>query len=199
MPYHHGDLRRTLLAVAADAIAETGVANLSLRALAKRAGVSNAAPTHHFGDKAGLLTALATEGFDLLAGELATDDGGGGRSQTGDQGDAPSLADMGVAYVRFALQHPSHFAVMFEPSLHHPEDADLLAAQARAEAALAAGVAGAVRADDGEPDDAARIAAWALVHGYATLVLSGAVEVPDPVATAREVTGYLAISRVPRV
>ena len=65
--YHHGDLRRGLLRAAAEAIAENGVAAVSMRDLARRAGVSHAAPTHHFGDKSGLLTAFAAEGFDLLA------------------------------------------------------------------------------------------------------------------------------------
>ena len=68
--YHHGDLRRTLLVAAAAAIDESGPAALSLRDLARRAGVSHAAPAHHFTDKAGLLTALAAEGFDLLAAAL---------------------------------------------------------------------------------------------------------------------------------
>src|SRR5699024_12264833 len=83
--YHHGDLRRTLLAQTASAIAEDGVARLSMRALAKRAGGSNAAPTNHFGDKAGLLTALATEGFDLLAGALTGAAEGQGRVARGDR------------------------------------------------------------------------------------------------------------------
>ena len=75
--YHHGDLRRTLLAETASAIAEDGVAKLSMRALAKRAGVSNAAPAYHFGDKSGLLTALAAEGFDRLAEAMSgVGDGG---------------------------------------------------------------------------------------------------------------------------
>src|SRR5918994_1639788 len=71
-PYHHGDLRRTLLAAAVDAIAESGPTALSLRDLARRAGVSHAAPAHHFGDKAGLLTALAAEGYELLGEALET-------------------------------------------------------------------------------------------------------------------------------
>ena len=62
-PYHHGDLRRILLAPRPCAIAESGPAALSLRDLARRAGVSHAAPTHHFGDKAGLLAALAAAGL----------------------------------------------------------------------------------------------------------------------------------------
>ncbi|GED98823.1 TetR/AcrR family transcriptional regulator [Gordonia crocea] len=175
MAYHHGDLRRTLLDAAAASIAESGTAKLSLRALAKTAGVSNAAPTHHFGDKTGLLTALAAEGFDLLAESV---------TPSSEQG----LVDMGVAYVRFALDHPSHFAVMFEPALLRDGDPELTAAQARAGEALAAGVAGAL--PDGD-DESSRYAAWSIVHGFATLVLSGAISVADPIAQARRVASRL--------
>jgi AcrR family transcriptional regulator len=69
-PYHHGDLRRAVLDAAVAAIAESGPAALSLRDLARRAEVSHAAPAHHFGDKAGVLTALAAEGYALLADAL---------------------------------------------------------------------------------------------------------------------------------
>ncbi len=71
-PYHHGDLRQAVLDAAVAAITEAGPAAVSLRELARRAGVSHAAPAHHFGDKAGLLTALAAEGYDLLADALHT-------------------------------------------------------------------------------------------------------------------------------
>src|SRR6187549_1461323 len=70
-PYHHGNLRRELVDAALEELAEHGPQDLSLRALARRAGVSHAAPTHHFGDKAGLLTAIAVEGYELLAESLA--------------------------------------------------------------------------------------------------------------------------------
>src|SRR5918998_1668160 len=119
--YHHGDLRRALLASAAEAIAESGPAALSLRDLARRAGVSHAAPAHHFGDKAGLLTALATEGYDRLADALD-----GARERTG------SLLEIGVAYVAFAVGNRAHFDVMFRPDLVSADDAELTAAQGRA-------------------------------------------------------------------
>lgn len=178
MAYHHGDLRRTLLSAAASAINEDGVAKLSLRALAKRAEVSNAAPTHHFGDKTGLLTALAAEGFAQLADAMAV------------AGDSLSLVDMGVAYVTFALDYPAHFSVMFQPQLLREDEPQLIQAQSRAKAALAEGVAGTgeTGAESGED---VRLAAWSLVHGYATLVLSGAIEVKDPIAGARSVAGHL--------
>jgi AcrR family transcriptional regulator len=173
--YHHGDLRRTLLAETASAIAEDGVAKLSMRALAKRAGVSNAAPAYHFGDKSGLLTALAAEGFDRLAEAMAS---------VGDGG----LISRGVAYVEFALACPSHFTVMFQPRLLHDDDVELTAARQRAWAALSVGVA---KTRQG-PDSDFGVAAWSLVHGYATLVLSGAVEPEDALKQARIVVGHLA-------
>lgn len=174
--YHHGDLRRTLLAETASAIAEDGVAKLSMRALAKRAGVSNAAPTYHFGDKSGLLTALAAEGYDRLAEAMSGVDEGGG------------LVDRGVAYVEFALACPSHFTVMFQPRLLHDDDAELTAARQRAWAALSVGVA----TTRSGPDSDFGVAAWSLVHGYATLVLSGAVAPEDALRQARIVAGHLA-------
>lgn len=127
--YHHGDLRRALLAAAAEAITENGVAALSMRDLARRAGVSHAAPAHHFGDKAGLLTALATEGYELLARALAT-------SRLASN----SFLEMGVSYVRFAVTRRAHFEVMFRPDLYHADDPDLLAARARSGDALYAAV-----------------------------------------------------------
>src|SRR4051794_10810015 len=77
VPYHHGDLRRALLDTALEAITEQGPAAVSLRDVARRAGVSHAAPTHHFRDKAGLLTALAAEGWTLLADALSSAAAGG--------------------------------------------------------------------------------------------------------------------------
>jgi len=179
-PYHHGDLRRTLLAAAAGAIAESGPAALSLRDLARRAGVSHAAPAHHFGDKAGLLTALAAEGFTLLADELdRTREAGGG------------VIDAGVAYVRFAVGHRAHFAVMFQPDLLNRDDPELVAAGERASAALRDAVAlVGERERAGAEPRIAGLAAWSIVHGFATLWLSGSlpdVLGRDPEAAAREV------------
>lgn len=170
-PYHHGDLRRAVLAAAVDAISEHGPAAVSLRDLARRVGVSHAGPVHHFKDKAGLLTALAAEGFGLLADALvAARDAGG------------DFVDVGVAYVRFALDHRAHFEVMFRPDLHRPDDEALRAAQARAREVL---VAGAARAD-ADPE-VAQVAAWSLVHGFATLWNTGALSRPgeDPERLAR--------------
>jgi AcrR family transcriptional regulator len=159
--YHHGDLRRALLDAAASMIAESGAAALSMRDLARRAGVSHAAPTHHFKNKAGLLTALAIEGFDLLTEALEA---------------AGGFLDAGVAYVRFAVTHRAHFEVMFRPDLYHPGHPVLVAARNRAGAAL---YVGAEELPDAAADPGAvrqaGLAAWSLAHGFATLWLSGAM------------------------
>src|SRR5690606_8505745 len=118
----HGGLRRAMVDAAATAVAGQGAAGLSLRELARLAGVSQAAPAHHFGDKAGVPTAVAPEGFILLAATL---------TEAGDD-----LLAAGLAYVRFAVDHPGHFAVMFDRSLLHGDDAALRAAEQEAAAAL---------------------------------------------------------------
>lgn len=160
--YHHGDLRAAILAEAARLVAQHGADRVSMRSLASAAGVSHAAPAHHFTDRRGLFTALATEGFQQLAHALI---------------DArPRFLDAAQAYVRFAIDHPGHFTVMFDSSLHDPDSAELVAAQAAAGDELARGVGTLgdprVRADP----DGAELAAWSLVHGLATLWLNGAID-----------------------
>ncbi|MEV0743681.1 TetR/AcrR family transcriptional regulator [Streptomyces sp. NBC_00184] len=155
--YHHGDLRRAVLTAALDVIRTEGPAALSLRDLARRAGVSHAAPAHHFKDRTGLLTAIATEGYGLFADALA---------------DAPDLRERGVRYVRFAAEHPAHFQVMFQPDLYRADDPDLLAAKERASVELRAGVT-ALPSGGGENTRLTGVAAWSLAHGFATLLLSG--------------------------
>lgn len=173
--YHHGDLRQAILTAALDVIRTEGPSALSLRDLARRAGVSHAAPAHHFKDRAGLLTAIATEGYELLARSLA---------------DAPDLRERGVRYVRFALEHPAHFQVMFQPDLYHTDNPPLLAAKARASAQLRAAVA----AQSPNADSALMsLAAWSIAHGFATLLLShsleGAVSEGDAEEVFRALTG----------
>lgn len=179
VPYHHGDLRRTLLDTALAAVAEHGPIAVSLRDVARRAGVSHAAPTHHFGDKTGLLTALATEGWTLLADALAA-------TSASD----PGFAELGVTYVVFATSHPAHFAVMRAPGLVRDDDPAFAAAQQRASAELDAGAArhGGATADDATT----AMAGWALVHGLSALILEGAIDPEPDVATlARSITRML--------
>lgn len=128
--YHHGDLRRAVISAALQVIRSDGVAAISLRDLARRAEVSHAAPAHHFKDKAGLLTAIAAEGFDLLADALT--------SVPTDT--ARRLREMGARYVEFAVGHPAHFEVMFRPQLLHGDDPELIAAKERSSRALRSGI-----------------------------------------------------------
>lgn len=182
-PYHHGDLRRALLSAAVVAIEETGPTALSLRELARRAGVSHAAPAHHFGDKSGLLTALATEGFDLLSTALAA-----AQERTG------SFLEIGVAYVRFAVDHRAHFEVMFRPELYDSAEPQLVAARQRAGAALSGGLATMPDAPVGDDAQAVELASWSIVHGFATLWLGGAL--PPDVGKDPEVAARTVIRRL---
>lgn len=182
-PYHHGDLRRALLDAALAAIAEEGPAALSLRALARRVGVSHAAPAHHFTDKAGLLTAVAAEGYNLLAAALRE-----AEERTG------SYLEMGVAYVGFAVTHRPHFEVMFRPELYHADDPAVVTARATTEQMLYGPVQGLIGDAPGADPLHAGVAAWSLVHGLATLYLNGNLppqlgDDPDRIACA--IAAYL--------
>ncbi|MFI0967272.1 TetR/AcrR family transcriptional regulator [Streptomyces sp. NPDC021080] len=179
-PYHHGDLPRVILGTALDVIAAEGPAAVSLRDLARRAGVSHAAPAHHFKDRIGLLTAIAAEGFGLLAAALD---------------DAEDLRDAGVRYVRFAREHPAHFQVMFAPELLRADDLELTTARTLAGGRLRAAVS-AIPAEGGGPDTRlAGIAAWSLAHGFATLLIShnldGQMGGQDPDEVFDALTGML--------
>lgn len=162
--YHHGDLRRAVLDAARQAVLDVGPSQLSLRDLARRAGVSHAAPAYHFGTKAGLLTSLAAEGFQLLADHLTEE-----FERTG------SFLDVGVAYVQFAVEHRAYTQVMFRPELYDASRADLVQARAAATEALTQGIEALPPEQVGPDPGIAAIAAWSLVHGFADLWLGGAL------------------------
>ncbi|MFJ3903345.1 TetR/AcrR family transcriptional regulator [Streptomyces sp. NPDC090025] len=183
--YHHGDLRQAVLSAALDVVSTEGPGALSLRDLARRAGVSHAAPAHHFKDRTGLLTAIAAQGYELLAEALA---------------EAPDLRERGVRYVRFAAGHPAHFQVMFQPELHRADDPALLAAKEHASAELRAGV-GDLPPQDGLDPRTTGIAAWSLAHGFATLLLTRNLDAPlagrDPGEVFRALAGLLGSGQLP--
>jgi AcrR family transcriptional regulator len=180
-PYHHGNLRPALLAAAIGEIGQSGPAAMSLRAVARRAGVTHAAATYHFGDRAGLLTAVAVEGYRLLAQAL--------REAQDTHG---SFLEAGVAYVRFAVTHRAHFEVMYRPELYHRDDAQL----GRARAAAAELLYGTGEID--RERIAYGVAAWSIVHGLATLWLNGNLPAQlgdDPEAITRVVAAHLSPPR----
>src|SRR4051794_5210037 len=150
--YHHGNLAAAAVAAAEEEIASHGIAAASLRKVADRAGVSHTAVGKRFGDKAGLLAAVAAEGYRELGAALGTAAG--------------DMRAMGRAYVDFAVRRPALFAVMFQPTVYRADDPGVAAARAATTAMLRAGVGQAA-------DGAAAFGAWAFVHGIAALVLGG--------------------------
>lgn len=167
--YHHGDLRNALLAAAAEVLAERGVDCLTLRECARRAGVSHAAPAHHFGDATGLLTAVATLGFRNLTTAMQA-----ARAGITDPGER--LRAIGRGYVGFAREHPAQFRLMFQSGRMSLGDPDHMAAGRSAFEELEE----AVRAltDEGGPSMspdalALLVRAWSLVHGFSHLLLEG--------------------------
>lgn len=166
--YHHGDLRAALIRAADEILAEQGLEGFSLREAARRAGVSPAAPTHHFGSAAGLLSEVAVLGFEALAGHLQVE---------ADAIPTRRLRAQGIGYVRFALSHPGRFQLMFRKDLVSDTHAGLQAAGARALAQLEDTIR-AMRAIPGDqpldaPARAELLAAWSMVHGFAHLALDG--------------------------
>ncbi|ACU97325.1 TetR/AcrR family transcriptional regulator [Saccharomonospora viridis] len=161
--YHHGDLRRAVINAAVEVITTEGTVAISLRDLARRAGVSHAAPAHHFKDKAGLLTAIAIEGYEILADSM----------QEALAATPIPLPEIGVRYVKFALEHPAHFEVMYRPELYHRDDPELLAAKQWARRTLRAGIVTLPHGRRGEAAEFGVIAAWSLAHGFAVLARSG--------------------------
>jgi AcrR family transcriptional regulator len=152
--YHHGDLRRALLAAAVDILETEGAEALSLREAARRAGVSHNAPYRHFADRDALLAGVAADGYRLL-GEALT---------------SRNERDMGEAYVGFALAHPQRFRLMFGGRIALDRHEALRQAADRAYGALL----DAFRAGTGVRDPAvSAAAAWSLVHGLAHLLLDG--------------------------
>lgn len=160
--YHHGSLRAALIDAALALLAEGGVDELSLRAVARKAGVSAMAPYRHYPDKESLLAAVALRGFDGLRAVLLE----------ADQNAAPgkALEEQSVAYVRYALDNPALFRLMFGPAKYakHP---DLKAKGDSAYAVLASRIT--AETPDPAKREARALGCWSLVHGLSVLLLDG--------------------------
>ncbi|CAL78706.1 putative Transcriptional regulatory protein, TetR family [Bradyrhizobium sp. ORS 278] len=170
-PYHHGALREALLEAAERVLERDGLAGLTLRAVAREAGVSHAAPTHHFKDLTGLVSELAAIGFTRFNAAMKA---------AGESPGTPIDKAMARAhaYVAYAQANPGMYGLMFRterldysrPSLHDAAEASF-AGLAGSVAARGEGQAGG---EDLSIDQAAAIArAWSLVHGYTMLLLDG--------------------------
>jgi AcrR family transcriptional regulator len=165
-PYHHGHLREVLLEASMGLIRETGMHGFTLREVARRAGVSHAAPYRHFQVRADLLAALAEDGFNRLTADMCA---AAARSR------APfkRLQNAGLAYVEFAQDKPEHFLVMFSLELDDDAHPAAKAASERCYQQLL-GLVSACFSSPGSfsPKTAARLA-WIQVHGIAELALRG--------------------------
>jgi len=157
--YHHGDLRRALVAGGLVLLEEDGASALGLREIARLVGVSAAAPYRHFADRKALLEAVAAEGFRDFSAAMARDAEGVAESE--------QLAAMAFGYVRFARERPALFRLMFSSDLHPFRDPEL---QTQAEAAYATIAVAAAREDKSAPGEVA-VMCWSFVHGLAMLLL----------------------------
>lgn len=159
--YHHGDLRRALIAAGLTILEADGSDALSLREVARRAGVSHNAPYRHFADREALLAAIAAAGFEQW-GDAMTATGG-------------DRLEIGVAYVKFAVDHPQLFDLMFGPLLSPADHPDLAAAMGRSFGVFAgqfsATTPPVLMGGASEGPRPYLIAPWALVHGLAHLLL----------------------------
>lgn len=184
-PYHHGDLSEALVRAALELLDEGGEVALSLRAVARRAGVSAAAPYRHYADREALVSAVAAVGYRELAVRLEA------------AHPAPTnpeeLGLVAAAYVQFALERPALFRIMFSEPCDRDNEVRLATTGAVAEY-----VRGIVeRAFPAGDTEALATAVWALVHGLAFLHLDGKLDATSPTMVAdRVVASVHALLRV---
>jgi AcrR family transcriptional regulator len=166
-PYHHGHLRETLLKAAIELISEAGPAGFTLREVARRAGVSHNAPYRHFPDQGDLLAEVAAEGFRELTREMA-------EATKKQPTSVDRLKGAGLAYVKFALQRPEHFTVMFDapfPMAEDPCEGEAAKQTFGALLGLVATCQAEGRLPEGDPKALACLA-WTMVHGIAKLAMA---------------------------
>lgn len=168
--YHHGDLRAALIAAAEEELAEKGVDGFTLRGCARRAGVSHAAPAHHFKDVRALFTALATIGLRRLAD---TTEAFGREAPAGTR---DHFTAIGQGYVTFAVENPAYLRLIFRSDSLDREDPELIAAGRAAFGVLVAAVGAYVGSSDPMADPKLVplvIGLWSIVQGFSDLLLSG--------------------------
>ncbi|VFQ45205.1 tetracycline transcriptional regulator tetr-related c-terminal [Desulfoluna butyratoxydans] len=168
--YHHGNLRHRLIEVALEAIEEAGAAELTLRGIAKRAGVSHSAPYRHFPDKEALLVAVAREGVALMLSEIKL------RLERAKGDPLARFMVCGLAYIDFAIAHPAHFRVMFvSPRMGVSVPEDLKPESTPffhlfIDEITECWKLGLLK---GESPHAIALSAWSIVHGFSLLVIDG--------------------------
>lgn len=167
--YHHGDLKNALIQAGIEILSKEGVSGLSLRKVARQAGVSHAAPYAHFTDKQALIAAISTEGYHMLherieaaAAQYAHDP-------------ARQLVEAAWAYVQFALEDPDHFKITLSGVVEREKEYPALVEMSQKSFGAVTRIVEACQAADvldAGPSDAMAVSVWSLVHGLVLLLLN---------------------------
>lgn len=170
--YHHGDLKNALIQAGIQILAKEGVAGLSLRKVASKAGVSHAAPYAHFTDKQALIAAISTEGYHRLYERI--------EDIIRQYADDPSkqLIETAWTYVDFALTDPAHFKITFSGVIEQEKDHPAFVEMSQKSFEAVVRIVEACQAQgvlESGPSDLVAVSVWSLVHGFASLVLEGQV------------------------
>jgi AcrR family transcriptional regulator len=170
--YHHGDLRKALLKISVSLIEKKGIEALNLREVAALTGVSSGAPYHHFSDRKQLISAIATEGFEMLEQSMKSE------SQAAGEAAHTKLEALGQTYVSFATSHRGHFRVMFRTEDHSQADMSLANAGQRVFQVLCDVIGECQKqgtVPQGDPQ-AFVLLAWTAIHGLSTLLVDGGLK-----------------------
>lgn len=171
-PYHHGDLKNALIQAGIEILAQEGIAELSLRKVAQKAGVSHAAPYAHFADKQALIAAISTAGFRQLHEQVAA------AAQTYADNPAQRLVETAWAYVQFARHDPDQFKIMFSSVLEKEKEYPDFVAMSQSNfqqvvaVIVACQQAGILRT---AAPELMAVTVWGAVHGLIALLLEGQI------------------------
>ena len=171
-PYHHGDLKNALIKAGTEILASEGLGGLSLRKVAKQAGVSHAAPYAHFKDKQALIAAISTEGFKQLHSQIES------VKKTYQANPGTLLIETAWAYVQFALNEPDRFKLMFSSALEkekeYPDFVEISQKNFRQLVDIVEICQGAniLKSADSE---LIALSVWGTVHGFVSLLLEGQI------------------------
>jgi len=170
--YHHGDLKNALIKVGIQILSKEGLGGLSLRRVAKKAGVSHTAPYAHFADKQALIAAISTEGYHQLYKQLTA------AVETNHVNPQNMLVEVGWAYVQFALKDPELFKVMFSGVIEQEKDYPDFREISQKNFQLLLGIIKTYQ-ESGllapEPVDLVAVRLWSVVHGFIMLLLEGQI------------------------
>jgi AcrR family transcriptional regulator len=170
--YHHGDLKNALIKAGVEILAKEGVSGLSLRKVAKRAGVSHAAPYAHFVDKQALIAAISTEGFRQLYERVSA------VAEEYKAKPSRQLVEAAWTYLQFAMDDRDRFKVMFSGVLEKEKEYPEFVAESQRNFQLVKMIVEANQATGvlrSGPSDLAALSAWGIVHGFIMLLLEGQI------------------------